>query len=146
MNTLAVRLAQQGEFQEALRVSRTCCDLLENRYEENGQQWRSKFALALHTYSMRLADAGQLAESLIQAKRVVELRRMLCESEPGNPILQQDLADSLTNLSVRLEQTGKPQQAVCIIEGSGHPGRSLEQANQAADFILTHGRSTKNVR
>jgi DNA-binding TFAR19-related protein (PDSD5 family) len=114
MNTLAVRLAQCGEHQEALRVSRICCGLLETLYEENQQLWRSDFATALQTYSNRLADAGRLEESCTEAERVVELRRSACESEPNNPVLRQDLADALTNLSVRMEQSGREGDASLI--------------------------------
>ena len=114
MNTLAVRLAQCGEHQEALRVSRICCGLLETLYEENQQLWRSDFATALQTYSNRLADAGRREESCAEAERVAELRRAACELEPDNPVLRQDLEDALTNLSVRLEQNGSTVDASLI--------------------------------
>ena len=133
MNTLAVRLAQHGEFQKALQVSRVCCGLVETLYEENEQLWRSEFATALQTYSNRLAGAGQLAESLIQAERVVELRRAACESEPGNPRLRQDLADSLSNLSLRLEQNGTTEAAIHAREEAEGVERSLIQSDVAKE-------------
>ena len=133
MNTLAVRLAQHGEFQKALQVSRVCCGLVETLYEENEQLWRSEFATALQTYSNRLAGVGQLEESLIQAERVVELRRAACESEPGNPRLRQDLADSLSNLSLRLEQNGNTEAAIHATEEAEGVKRSLIQSDVAKE-------------
>jgi tetratricopeptide (TPR) repeat protein len=114
MIALSRAFADEGQFHEALRVSRICCELLEPLYRENGHRWQSEFEFALQTYSNCLADVGLLADSLIQTRRVVVLRRALCESEPGNPNLRHRLADSLKNLSARLEQSGEAEEAIRV--------------------------------
>ncbi|MFN9036659.1 MAG: hypothetical protein ACK5YO_10220, partial [Planctomyces sp.] len=73
MNSLAIRLSQHGSFQESLRVIRLCCGLVQEYFEEAPDIWRPMYATVLGTFSNRLADVEQYAESLEQAVRVVDL-------------------------------------------------------------------------
>jgi hypothetical protein len=106
MNSLAIRLSQHGSFQESLRVIRLCCGLVQEYFEEAPDIWRPMYATVLGTFSNRLADAEQYAESLEQAVRVVDLWRQQTLISSPSDRMQFNLADSLHNLALRQMQNG----------------------------------------
>jgi hypothetical protein len=106
MNSLAIRLSQHGSFQESLRVIRLCCGLVQVYFEEAPDIWRPMYATVLGTFSNRLADVEQYAESLAQAIRVVDLWRQQRLISGPTVRMQLNLADALHNLAMRQNQNG----------------------------------------
>lgn len=78
-----------------------------------------------------MADAGQTAESCVQAERVIALRRALYETEPDDLRLQQELSEALKILAVRLEEAGHSEQTLRIMVEVASSNPSLEQSDEA---------------
>jgi tetratricopeptide (TPR) repeat protein len=81
--------------------------MLDGLYLVDPTIWRFDLARATQDFSIRLADVGNLEESLKQAERAVTLRRDVLATNPQDSEFQQDLSAALSNLSMRLRDSGR---------------------------------------
>ena len=102
------RLLAAGNYRErAVEVLSVCHRMLDGLYSVDPTIWRFDLAMATQDFSIRLADVGNLEESLKQAERAVTLRRDVLATNPQDSEFQQDLSAALSNLSVRLRDSGR---------------------------------------
>jgi tetratricopeptide (TPR) repeat protein len=102
------RLLAAGNYRErAVEVLSVCHRMLDGLYLVDPTIWRFDLARATQDFSIRLADVGNLEESLKQAERAVTLRRDVLATNPQDSEFQQDLSAALSNLSMRLRDSGR---------------------------------------
>ena len=118
VNTLAIRLSEAGEREEALKTAREATGLYRDLVEKSPATYKPGLAMSLTTLANHLSEAGERDEALEVAREAVHLRRDLVKV---SPVHTQNLAGSLNNL------------ANCLLE-VGERDEALEVAREATDM------------
>ena len=115
-NSLAIRLSEVGERNEALEAAREAVELYRELAEASPQAYAPDLAMSLNNLANRLSAVGERNEALEAAREAVRLRRALAEASPE--AYAPDLATSLNNLANRLLEVGEQDRALeTFVEG-----------------------------
>jgi FOG: TPR repeat len=117
------RLAEAGQFSQALAYAREAVDVAENATQPDP----APLAMALSALSNHLAETGERQQALEAAERAVTIRQQLTTTDPITHT--SDLARSLSNLSNRLADVGRHQQALSTINDAVGLCRQLAAAD-----------------
>ena len=110
-NTLANRLSDVGERDQALEVAREAANLYRALTELSPTDYTPNLAGSLNNLANRLSEVGQRDQALEVAREAANLYRSLVEDSPV--VYMPDLAGSLNNLANRLSEVGQSRTSVC---------------------------------
>ena len=123
VNTLAIRLSEAGEREEALKTAREATGLYRDLVEKSPATYKPGLAMSLTTLANHLSEAGERDEALEVAREAVHLRRDLVKVSPA--AYTPDLAMSLSNLANRLLEVGERDEALEVAREAVHLRRDL---------------------
>ena len=123
VNTLAIRLSEAGEREEALKTAREATDLYRDLAQMSPTTHNPDLAGSLNNLANRLSEAGEREEALKTAREATGLYRDLAQMSPTthNP----DLAGSLNNLATFLSEVGERDEALEVAREAVQMRRDL---------------------
>jgi hypothetical protein len=130
LNNLAVRLANNGQHQEALQTTQAAAGIRRRLARAKPDVYEPDWAMSLNNLANRLAKDGQHQAALQTAQEAADIYRRLVQAKPD--IYEPDLAGSLNNLANRLSEDGQHQAALQTVQAAADIYRRLAQANPAA--------------
>ena len=130
VNTLAIRLSEAGEREEALKTAREATGLYRDLVEKSPATYKPGLAMSLTTLANHLSEAGERDEALEVAREAVHLRRDLVKVSPA--AYTPDLAMSLSNLANRLLEVGERDEALEVAREATDMYRDLVEKSPAS--------------
>ena len=123
VNTLAIRLSEAGEREEALKTAREATGLYRDLAQMSPTTHNPDLAGSLNNLANRLSEAGEREEALKTAREATGLYRDLAQMSPTthNP----DLAGSLNNLATFLSEVGERDEALEVAREAVQMRRDL---------------------
>ena len=110
VNTLAIRLSEAGEREEALKTAREATGLYRDLAQMSPTTHNPDLAGSLNNLATFLSEVGERDEALEVAREAVQMRRDLVDKSPET--YKPDLAMSLNNLAAFLSEVGEREEAL----------------------------------
>jgi hypothetical protein len=110
LGNYANRLADIGDFTQALDCTERALNILEQLAKKQPERFEPGWATSLSNYASHLADIGEITQALDYAKQALDIRERLAEKQPER--FEPDWATSLSNYANHLVDIGEITQAL----------------------------------
>lgn len=130
LNTLSVRLAENGDHSAALVASQRAVDIRESLAQDNFTTYGPELASSLGNLSIHLAQNGDRTAALVASQQATGIHESLARDNLAT--YGPNLAQSLNNLSVRLAESGDRLAALVTSQRAVDIRESLAQDNFTA--------------